>query len=76
MVACAEVVVGVVGPVLATGAAGGVTAADGKAGAGVGTTFFCSIGGRYGSVIVGRFGVTPGESLRRISGVIMTTSSV
>ena len=47
-----------------------------NAGGGVGFTCFCGSGGKYSSGCLGRFGVTPGELLGRISGVIITTSSV
>src|SRR3954471_13904382 len=41
---------------------------------GIGVVFFGS--DMNGSTSPGRFGVTPGESRRRMCGVIMTTSSV
>src|ERR1700730_4111964 len=47
-----------------------------KAGDGGGTVFLSGSGGRNCSGVRGRSGVTPSEFLGRISGVIMTTSSV
>ena len=63
----------------ACGAATAAAAADVggvNAGAGASTDFFCSSVGRNGSGTRGRFGVTPFELRGRISGVIITTSSV
>src|SRR5205814_7266001 len=60
----------------ATGGAAGWASDVLNAGAGIGTSFFIESGGKYGSTSFGRFGVTPGELLARISGVIITTSSV
>ena len=63
------------------GAAAGFAASERdppvKAGAGGGTDFFNSdSGGMNESGYFGRSGVTPGELFGRISGVIITTSSV
>ena len=47
-----------------------------NAGGGSSIVFFGSIGTMNGSAMRGRFGVTPLEPRGRITGVIMTTSSV
>src|SRR6185503_20242584 len=47
-----------------------------NAGGGGAIDWFCGVGDRYGSFILGSASVTPGDSVRRISGVIITTSSV
>ena len=55
---------------------GAGTAAPPNAGGGGATDFSCGSAGMYGSGVRGRFGVTPRELFGRISGVIITTSSV
>ena len=49
---------------------------DRNAGAGCSTPFFDITGGMCGSTALGSWVVTPGELFGRISGVIITTSSV
>src|SRR5205085_2884590 len=64
------------GGVVLAGAAFAGGAGATNAGGGGSNDFFCGSGGRYGSAWRGRVAVTPAEPFGRISGVIMTTSSV